>query len=69
MNKKDKEKIVKLVTEVSDTLALKEIYRLTKDPLIEVILSWKKQLDNGNRNIFNMYNEMVTYIFRKYELD
>lgn len=69
----DKELVVKLFMDESDLRALKLLYKLTKDPLVKILINWYKDYeiieDAGETNEYYMYDDIIQYIFKKYKLE
>ena len=72
MNKKKRKKIIDLFMKEDDEEALKKLYDFTNDSLILVLLKWKKlyvlELDEVYSPQFEMYQDMIEYVFNKYKL-
>lgn len=72
MSKDEKEEVIKLFMENDDKKALKKMYKFTKDALIKVLLKWKKEyemeLKYGQTNEFYMYDDVISYLWKKYKL-
>ena len=72
MNKKKRKKIIDLFMKEDDEEALKKLYDFTNDSLILVLLEWKKlyvlELDEVYSPQFEMYQDMIEYVFNKYKL-
>ena len=64
--------IARIFMEEQDKKALEMLYNLTRDDIVEIALNWcdeyKEQLDNVYSNEFSMYNEIIEYIWQKYEI-
>lgn len=64
--------IARIFMEEQDKKALEMLYNLTRDEIVEIALSWcdeyKEQLDNVYSNELSMYNEIIEYIWEKYEI-
>ena len=69
----DKELVVKLFMDESDLRALNLLYKLTKDPLVKILINWYKDYeiieDAGETNEYYMYDDIIQYIFKKYKLE
>lgn len=72
MNNEQKRIVIHLFMEVSDKKALEKIYEFTKDNLVKILLKWNKQykqnLKEDNSKIKRMYEDLISYIFEKYNL-
>lgn len=72
MNKNKRKKIIDLFMQEDDEKALKKLYDFTNDSLILVLLKWKKlyvlELDEVYSPQFEMYEDMIEYVFNKYKL-
>ena len=72
MNKNKRKKIIDLFMQEDDEGALKKLYDFTNDSLILVLLKWKKlyvlELDEVYSPQFEMYEDMIEYVFNKYKL-
>ena len=72
MNKNKRKKIIDLFMQEDDEKALKKLYDFTNDSLILVLLKWKKlyvlELDEVYSPQFEMYQDMIEYVFNKYKL-
>ena len=72
MNKKKRKKIIEIFMQEGDEEALKKLYDFTNDSLILVLLKWKKlyvlELDEVYSPQFEMYEDMIEYVFNKYKL-
>ena len=69
----DKKLVVKLFMDESDLRALKLLYKLTKDPLVKILINWYKDYEiieyAGETNEYYMYDDIIQYIFKKYKLE
>jgi len=69
---RDMKKVAKLFMEDSDRKALELLNTIVDDNIVNIALSWninyEKELDELNTNEFEMYNDIIGYIFKKYEL-
>ncbi len=72
MSKDEKKEVIKLFMEEDDKKALKKMYKYTKDKLIKILLRWKveyeMELEYGQTNEFYMYDDIVSYLWKKYKL-
>ncbi len=72
MSKDEKKEVIKLFMEEDDKKALKKMYKYTKDKLIKILLRWKVEyeieLEYGQTNEFYMYDDIVSYLWKKYKL-
>ncbi len=52
--------------------SFKKMYKYTKDKLIKILLRWKVEyeieLEYGQTNEFYMYDDIVSYLWKKYKL-
>ncbi len=72
MSQDEKKEVIKLFMESDDKKALKKMYKYTKDKLIKILLRWKVEyeieLEYGQTNEFYMYDDIVSYLWKKYKL-
>ena len=72
MSQDEKKEVIKLFMESDDKKALKKMYKYTKDKLIKILLRWKveyeMELEYGQTNEFYMYDDIVSYLWKKYKL-
>ena len=65
-------KVVKLFMDENDEKALKRLYKITNDPLVKMLLEWRaehsERLAYSYSGEFSMYQDVISYIFDKYEL-
>lgn len=73
---KDNPKILEVVDMFmndSDIEALEQLYAITKDKLLEILITWKVEygdiIDNPKTNISYMYSDMIGYVWDKYGLN
>ncbi len=73
---KDNPKILEVVDMFmndSDIEALEQLYAITKDKLLEILITWKVEygdiIDNPKTNISYMYSDMIGYVWDKYKLN
>lgn len=73
---KDNPKILEVVDMFmndSDIEALEQLYAITKDKLLEILISWKVEygdiIDNPKTNISYMYSDIRGYVWDKYGLN
>lgn len=73
---KDNPKILELVDMFMndrDNEALEQLYAITKDKLLEILITWKEEygdiIDNPQTNISYMYSDMIGYVWDKYGLN
>lgn len=64
INRKKRQKILQLFMEDSDKVALKELYKITNDTLVKILLYVNEK---GEKQ--DIYEYMISYIFDKYKLD
>ena len=64
ISRKKRQKILQLFMEDSDKSALKELYKITNDTLVKILL-YVNEKDEKH----NIYEYMISYIFDKYKLD
>ena len=67
------EKVVDLFMQENDLKALKLLYKITKDKLIKILISWYEDYEEISQaeesNEFYMYDDVMQYIWEKYELN
>lgn len=56
-----------------DNKALEQLYEITEDKLLKILISWKDEygdiIDNPQTNVSYMYNDIIGYIWDKYKLN
>lgn len=65
------EEVAKLFMEENDIKALKKLYELTQDKIIQILINWKEdyeEIEYTDTNEFMMYDDIINYIFEKYNL-
>lgn len=65
------EEVAKLFMEENDIKALKKLYELTQDKIIQILINWKEdyeEMEYTDTNEFMMYDDIINYIFEKYNL-
>ena len=64
--------IARIFMDEQDKKALKKLYKKTNDDIVRIALNWcdeyKEQLDNVYSNELSMYNDIIEYIWQKYEI-
>lgn len=67
------EKVVDLFMQENDLKALKLLYKITEDKLIKILISWYEDYEEISQaeesNEFYMYDDIMQYIWEKYELN
>lgn len=62
----------RLFMEENDEKALTLLYELTKDEVVKVALNWCKEyeleLDNTYSNELYMYNDIISALYKKYNI-
>ena len=73
MNESKRKKVIKLFMEENDEAALKLLFKATKDDIVNTLLDWRKEyeiaLSDYNTPQFYMYEDIISYIFKKYKLN
>ena len=73
MNESKRKKVIKLFMEENDEAALKLLFKVTKDDIVNTLLNWRKEyeiaLSDYNTPQFYMYEDIISYIFKKYKLN
>lgn len=73
MSEYQRKKIIKLFMEKSDKKALITLYRITREPLARTLLIWRDRyseiLNKEQGNQLEMYEDIISYIFHKYNLN
>lgn len=71
MNKLNK--VVDLFMQENDEKALKELYKITNDEIVKILLDWKKEyeveLQSPDTYSSSMYADIMTYVWSKYKLN
>lgn len=65
------EEVSRLFMEENDIKALKKLYKLTQDKVVKILINWKEnyeELEYTDTNEFMLYDDMINYIFEKYNL-
>lgn len=65
------EEVAKLFMEENDIKALKKLYELTQDKIIQILINWKEnyeEMEYTDTNEFMLYDDIINYIFEKYNL-
>lgn len=65
------EEVSRLFMEENDIKALKKLYELTQDKVVKILINWKEnyeELEYTDTNEFMLYDDMINYIFEKYNL-
>lgn len=66
------EEVNRLFMEENDKKALTLLYELTKDEIVKVALDWceeyKIELDNAYSNELYMYNDIISALYKKYNI-
>lgn len=61
--------IAELFMEEGDEKALAELYKATKDEIVMIALKWRKDKEEWKSDYADsMYEDIISYIFRKYSL-
>lgn len=70
---RDLKKVVDLFMEENDTKALKELYKITNDKIVKILLDWKKEyeveLESSDTYCSSMYEDVMSYVWNKYKLN
>lgn len=65
--------VVDLFMQDSDEKALKELYKITNDDIVKILIDWKKEysieLQLSNTHLSNMYEDVMSYVWEKYKLN
>lgn len=65
--------IVDMFMNDGDNEALEQLYEITEDNLLKILISWKDEysemIDNPQTNISYMYNDIIGYVWEKYKLN
>lgn len=66
-------KVVDLFMQESDEKALKELYKITNDEIVKILLDWKKEyeveLQSPSTYSSSMYADVMSYVWNKYKLN
>ena len=65
------EEVAKLFMEENDIKALKKLYELTQDKIIQILINWKEdyeEMEYTDTKEIMMYDDIINYIFEKYNL-
>ena len=65
------EEVAKLFMEENDIKALKKLYEVTQDKIIQILINWKEnyeEMEYTDTNEFMLYDDIINYIFEKYNL-
>lgn len=65
------EEVTRLFMEENDIKALKKLYELTQDKIIQILINWKEnyeEMEYTDTNEFMLYDDIINYIFEKYNL-
>lgn len=69
----DFKKVVDLFMEENDTKALQELYKITNDKIVKILLDWKKEyeveLQEPDTYSSSMYSDVMSYVWDKYKLN
>lgn len=69
----DFKKVVDLFMEDEDKKALNELYKITNDEIVKILLDWKKEyeveLEDPNTYSSSMYEDIMGYVWDKYKLN
>ena len=67
------QEVCRLFMEEGDEKALSLLYEITKDELCNILLKWRKEYEVDFENVFTsafqMYEEIITYLWDKYNID
>lgn len=73
MKDSDKKEVVNLFMNENDNAALEKLYEITHDKLVEILMNWKHDYQDSlyyaESDSSIMYNDIIEYVFEKYELD
>ncbi len=62
----------RLFMEENDTEALKKLYEITGDTLINILINWREEyetlVDDYMNYVGSMYNDVMEYVWDKYQL-
>ena len=66
-------KVVDLFMQENDEKALKELYKITNDEIVKILLDWKKEyeveLQSPDTYSSSMYEDVMSYVWNKYKLN
>lgn len=66
------ERIVELFMNLNDKEALEELYKVTQDDIVKILLTWKKEyeveLQCCDSCQSSMYEDIMGYVWKKYNL-
>jgi len=65
-------RILNLFMDEEDLKALNVLYKATEDPLVKILINWKNEYEElkcCQTNEFYMYDDIISYLFKKYELN
>lgn len=66
------ERIVELFMNLNDKEALEELYKVTQDDIVKILLNWKKEyeveLQCCDSCQSSMYEDIMEYVWKKYNL-
>lgn len=69
----DFKKVKDLFMEENDTKALKELYKITNDKIVKILLDWKEEyeleLQESQTYCSSMYEDIMEYVWDKYKLN
>lgn len=69
----DKKKIMEHFMNNTDLQGLQELYNQTKDELVQILINWKEyyqdELEDVYATGYSMYDDVLDYLFKKYDLD
>lgn len=69
----DLNKVVDLFMQENDEKALKELYKITNDGIVKILLDWKEEyeveLESADTYVSSMYADVISYIWSKYKLN
>ena len=63
------EEVTRLFMEENDIKALKKLYELTQDKIIQILINWKEhyeEMEYTPTNEFLLHDDIINYIFEKY---
>lgn len=67
------EKVVDLFMEENDKQALEELYKITNDKLIKILIDWNKEYEVELQDVYtypsSMYEDIMNYVWDKYKLN
>ena len=66
-------KVVDLFMQENDEKALKELYKLTNDKIVKILLDWNKEYEVELTDPYtyssSMYDDIMSYVWDKYKLN